>query len=195
MHELETRRFSSALARSSRVGQPKDLSLALASCTRDPQPSTHQPLTVYDRKSSLRTMAGRILPIALAAVAGVSIGIATFDGEFKEQRRKRLEEEYQRYMFHSPACVTFTDRNSDLAAVSSLNNEGPSPMSSSALPSQQPLPAAPTESQTESKTSRLSSMLGLWAWKKDNHSEQESSAAKNTQAARGENIEEGKRQP
>jgi hypothetical protein len=43
-------------------------------------------------------MAGRLLPIALATVAGISIGIATFDGEFKEQRRKRLEEEYKRYV-------------------------------------------------------------------------------------------------
>lgn len=42
-------------------------------------------------------MAGRILPVALAAVLGVSIGVATFDGEFKEQRKKRVEEEYQRY--------------------------------------------------------------------------------------------------
>lgn len=42
-------------------------------------------------------MAGRILPVALATVIGVSIGVATFDGEFKEQRRKRLQEEYERY--------------------------------------------------------------------------------------------------
>jgi hypothetical protein len=42
-------------------------------------------------------MAGRILPIALATVAGVSIGVATFGEEFKEQRRKRLQEEYDRY--------------------------------------------------------------------------------------------------
>jgi len=47
-------------------------------------------------------MSGRILPIALATVVGVSIGVATFDGEFKEQRRKKLEEEYKRYV----ACST-----------------------------------------------------------------------------------------
>jgi hypothetical protein len=41
-------------------------------------------------------MAGRILPIALATVAGVSIGVATFGEEFKEQRRQRLQEEYDR---------------------------------------------------------------------------------------------------
>lgn len=37
------------------------------------------------------------MPIALATVVGISIGVATFDGEFKEQRRKRLEEEYKQY--------------------------------------------------------------------------------------------------
>lgn len=42
-------------------------------------------------------MAGRILPIALAAIMGVSIGVATFDGEFKKQRLARMNEEYQRY--------------------------------------------------------------------------------------------------
>jgi hypothetical protein len=47
-------------------------------------------------------MAGsRILPVALATIAGVSIGIATFEGEFKEQRKKRLEEEYKRYVLNS----------------------------------------------------------------------------------------------
>lgn len=39
-------------------------------------------------------MAGRILPFALATVAGVSIGVATFDGEFKAQRMQRLQKEY-----------------------------------------------------------------------------------------------------
>jgi hypothetical protein len=43
-----------------------------------------------------KKMAGRILPIALATVVGVSIGVATFDGELKEQRRKRLQEDYER---------------------------------------------------------------------------------------------------
>jgi hypothetical protein len=44
-------------------------------------------------------MAGRILPIALATVVGVSIGVATFDRELKEQRRKRLQEEYNQCVF------------------------------------------------------------------------------------------------
>jgi hypothetical protein len=43
-------------------------------------------------------MAGRIVPFALATVVGVSIGVATFEPEFKEQRRKRLQEEYDRYV-------------------------------------------------------------------------------------------------
>ncbi|KAH6841581.1 hypothetical protein B0T12DRAFT_262445 [Alternaria alternata] len=42
-------------------------------------------------------MAGRILPVALATIVGVSIGVATFDGEFKKQRIARLEAEYKRY--------------------------------------------------------------------------------------------------
>jgi hypothetical protein len=42
-------------------------------------------------------MAGRILPVALATIVGVSIGVATFDGEFKKQRIARMEEEYKRY--------------------------------------------------------------------------------------------------
>jgi hypothetical protein len=51
-------------------------------------------------------MAGRVLPIALATVVGISIGVATFDRELKEQRRKRLQEEYDQYVlsnttFHS----------------------------------------------------------------------------------------------
>jgi hypothetical protein len=41
-------------------------------------------------------MAGRLLPIALATVAGVSIGVATFGEEFKEQQRQRLQQEYNR---------------------------------------------------------------------------------------------------
>jgi len=60
--------------------------------------------TILDEETSrlcgvrASAMAGRILPIALATVAGISIGIATFEGEFKEQRKKRLEEEYKRYV-------------------------------------------------------------------------------------------------
>lgn len=42
-------------------------------------------------------MAGRILPIALATIVGVSIGVATFDGEFKKQRLARMNDEYQQY--------------------------------------------------------------------------------------------------
>ncbi len=41
-------------------------------------------------------MAGRILPVALAAVSGVAIGMATFGEELKTQRMKRLTEEYNR---------------------------------------------------------------------------------------------------
>jgi hypothetical protein len=60
-------------------------------------------LSSYTTKSNQQstqranTMAGRILPVALAAIVGVSIGVATFDGEFKKQRIARMEEEYKRY--------------------------------------------------------------------------------------------------
>jgi hypothetical protein len=52
--------------------------------------------TQFTRRES--KMAGRILPVALAAMVGVSIGVATFDGEFKKQKMARLEEEYKRYV-------------------------------------------------------------------------------------------------
>ena len=42
-------------------------------------------------------MAGRILPVALAAVSGIAISVATFGEEFKEQQRRRLQAEYERY--------------------------------------------------------------------------------------------------
>ncbi|KAF1963124.1 hypothetical protein CC80DRAFT_542276 [Byssothecium circinans] len=95
-------------------------------------------------------MAGRLLPIALATVSGIAIGVATFDGELKEQRKKKLEEEY----------------NHEAAAASALNSEGPSLMASSAIkpPTPEQLPAT-TET---AKTSKLSSLLGFWAWKPRN---------------------------
>jgi hypothetical protein len=42
------------------------------------------------------TMAGRILPIALATISGIAIGMATFGEELKAQQMKRLTEEYNR---------------------------------------------------------------------------------------------------
>ncbi|KAF2256974.1 hypothetical protein BU26DRAFT_558402 [Trematosphaeria pertusa] len=94
-------------------------------------------------------MAGRILPIALATISGVAIGVATFDGEFKAQQRERLEEDYKR----------------NVTAVSALNTGGPSPMASSATQT-----SKTTQSPVEQKAaqpSRLSSMLGSWAWRKE----------------------------
>ena len=41
-------------------------------------------------------MAGRILPIALATISGIAIGMATFGEELKSQRMKKLTEEYNR---------------------------------------------------------------------------------------------------
>lgn len=95
-------------------------------------------------------MAGRILPIALATVLGISIGVATFDGEFKEQRRRRLEEEYKR----------------EMAAAGSLQNES-SPNSPSATPPTVPEQLSPKDEVKASGSASWSSMLGLWAWSKD----------------------------
>ena len=41
-------------------------------------------------------MAGRILPVALATISGVAIGMATFGEELKAQQMNRLTEEYNR---------------------------------------------------------------------------------------------------
>lgn len=46
----------------------------------------------------IAAMAGRILPVALATVSGVAIGMATFGEELKSQQMKRLTEEYNRYV-------------------------------------------------------------------------------------------------
>ncbi|CAO2651098.1 Nn.00g093950.m01.CDS01 [Neocucurbitaria sp. VM-36] len=107
-------------------------------------------------------MAGRILPIALATVAGISIGVATFDGEFKEQRRKKLEDEYkQEVAAMSPQEAT---------AVSSLKSAGPSPMATSSVPapSLEQLAAKREDvKSSEASPSPWSSLLGLWAWNKN----------------------------
>ncbi|KAI2484111.1 hypothetical protein Ptr902_03051 [Pyrenophora tritici-repentis] len=99
-------------------------------------------------------MAGRILPVALATIVGVSIGVATFDGEFKKQRIARLEEEYKR----------------ELAAASASNAAGSSPAATNAS-------AAATPEQLQAHKARAvasapadnswSNILGLWAWKQD----------------------------
>ncbi|KAL1792562.1 hypothetical protein ACET3X_009069 [Alternaria dauci] len=100
-------------------------------------------------------MAGRILPVALATIVGVSIGVATFDGEFKKQRIARLEEEYKR----------------ELAAAASPGTATTTPATSSGTASP---PSAQLQAQKEDAVASApadnswSNMLGLWAWKKDN---------------------------
>jgi hypothetical protein len=122
-------------------------------------------------------MAGRILPIALATVAGVSIGVATFGEEFKEQRRQRLQEEYDRYAFYSnkdKSPFTHTP-GSEVAAQAALTGQSLTPMASNAIPppSPQRLPVQKDLKTEDTKTPEAdsapswSSMLGLWAWKKD----------------------------
>lgn len=108
-------------------------------------------------------MAGRILPVALAAISGIAISVATFGEEFKEQQRRRLQAEYERYA-HTPTSYLydFADIDSDIGAVSALPNAGPSPMASNNIPS--PLPEQlPAQTQTAEKAP-ASSTFGFGAW-------------------------------
>lgn len=106
-------------------------------------------------------MAGRILPIALATISGVAIGLATFGEEFKKQQQQRLQDEYKRYDFVKDDCIC-ANYISDLAAVSSLNSEGPSPMASSAIKAPHP---EQIEAQKEStQSNKASSFFGFGAW-------------------------------
>lgn len=93
-------------------------------------------------------MAGRILPIALAAIMGVSIGVATFDGEFKKQRLARMNEEYQRELAAA-------------AASSGVNSS----------PAQPQLQAKEKTIASQPPDNSWSNMLGLWAWKKEANKE------------------------
>lgn len=117
-------------------------------------------------------MAGRVLPIALAAVAGVSIGVATFGTEFKELRKKKLEEDYKRYVklrYILKRAKRLMQFGSDTGAVSAMNSHGPSPMASSAIPSPsvEQLRAEKAHTKETQSSASWSNMLGLWAWKKD----------------------------
>ncbi|KAF2470612.1 uncharacterized protein BDR25DRAFT_286711 [Lindgomyces ingoldianus] len=89
-------------------------------------------------------MAGKVLPIALAGVIGVATAVATFDPAFKAQQKKRLEDEYK----------------SDIGAHPTMMNDG-----IPTIPQAQPEDSADRTSGVAS--SRLSSMLGLWAWKRN----------------------------
>ncbi|KAH8708645.1 hypothetical protein GQ44DRAFT_627590 [Phaeosphaeriaceae sp. PMI808] len=129
-------------------------------------------------------MSGRILPVALATIVSISIGIATFDQEFKEQRRKRLEEEYNR----------------EVAAASHLANQSLTTMETNNIPPLSPeqlyFPQMRREQDTPasatSSASSWSSMLGLWAWKKDN--KKESSIAQKPVSAQKE-VDEASGKP
>jgi hypothetical protein len=120
-------------------------------------------------------MTSRLLGIVLTTVMGVSIGVATFDGEFKEQRRKRLQEEYERYVprnwsFHCKFTYTL---NREVAAHAALTNQSLTPMASNAITPPSP-PQMPAQREAEkdltspdattATKSSWSSILGLWAW-------------------------------
>lgn len=70
------------------------LSLAAVHCQIHP---TAHGILIWVFRYRINKMAGRILPIALATFAGVAIGVSTFGEEFKEQQRRRLQQEYNRY--------------------------------------------------------------------------------------------------
>ncbi|KAJ4340783.1 hypothetical protein N0V95_007391 [Ascochyta clinopodiicola] len=96
-------------------------------------------------------MAGRILPVALATVSGIAIGMATFGEELKSQRMKRLTEEYNR----------------DIAAAAAANSENPAaiaPATTTATPP--PASTPPVKEETKPATTSWSDALGLWAWRK-----------------------------
>ncbi|KAJ4991123.1 hypothetical protein SVAN01_03473 [Stagonosporopsis vannaccii] len=96
-------------------------------------------------------MAGRILPIALATVSGIAIGMATFGEELKAQRMKRLTDEYNR----------------EVAAAAAANSENPAaiaPLSTTVTPT--PAPTIVAVKEENKAASSWSDALGLWAWRK-----------------------------
>ncbi|KAL6152802.1 hypothetical protein ACJQWK_11723 [Exserohilum turcicum] len=100
-------------------------------------------------------MAGRILPIALATIVGVSIGVATFDGEFKKQRLARMNDEYQQELAAA-------------AAAASSANPTPATTSTAVSATQRQVQAKQEEAiASASPDNSWSNMLGLWAWKRD----------------------------
>jgi hypothetical protein len=129
----------------------------------------HSIFSIHDAGTWKRRdeMAGRILPIALATIVGVSIGVATFDGEFKRQRQKRLQEEYDRYAQLSSFHFTpLTSCREVAAAAPPLKAQGPSSSATSAAPPPSP-ERLQGEKEAEASSSSWSSTLGLWAWKKE----------------------------
>ncbi|KAF2708263.1 hypothetical protein K504DRAFT_534895 [Pleomassaria siparia CBS 279.74] len=88
-------------------------------------------------------MSGRLVGAAIATITGIATGVATFDGELKAQRKRRLEEEYNREVTAlNGGIVPETVAVKAAEAVHSPSN-------------------APEETP-----SKLSSILGIWAWKK-----------------------------
>ncbi|KAJ4381329.1 hypothetical protein N0V86_003678 [Didymella sp. IMI 355093] len=96
-------------------------------------------------------MAGRILPVALATISGIAIGMATFGEELKAQQMKRLTEEYNR----------------DLAAAAAANSENPAAIAPAATAVTPPPAATPSTIKEETKPTKASwsDTLGFWAWK------------------------------
>ncbi|KAF2277590.1 uncharacterized protein EI97DRAFT_432446 [Westerdykella ornata] len=98
-------------------------------------------------------MAAKIVPIALAIIGGVSVAVATFQPELEAQQKRRLEEEYRRDL----AAAAAASGNSALA-----REIAPQFRDNTLREEIRPRAQAPQENER----SKLSSLLGLWAWQK-----------------------------
>lgn len=102
--------------------------------------------------------------------------MATFDSELKEQRKKRLQEEYERSAFcialHSYVtdCVT-----SDVAAATAAaaSDNGSSLIGQDQSGKHYENSGPPPTSKENAKPSGLSAVLGLWAWRRGEGSKTE----------------------
>lgn len=94
-------------------------------------------------------MAGRVLSFTIAAISGITIGFGAFNSEFKEQRRRRLEEDYKKEVEAAAPAVTPTAEANVLQSTS-LAGHAPK--------------AQRESSQTQSSTWIPS--FALWGWRK-----------------------------
>ncbi|KAF2741047.1 hypothetical protein EJ04DRAFT_507479 [Polyplosphaeria fusca] len=92
-------------------------------------------------------MAGRVVPIILVTAIGITIGVRTFDREFKAQRLKKLEEEHQR----------------DAAAAAQSTSKAPPEVPVSlAKPKEPELLKQQVRNSTSSSASSSFSFFGYW---------------------------------
>lgn len=94
--------------------------------------------------------------------------MATFDSEFKEQRRKRLEEDYNRLVVRFSCTFLLLMKFSDLAAATP-NGDSTSPASNVIMRQAEKLPFS--ETKDDAKPPEFSSLFGSWAWKRGRNAE------------------------